>query len=95
MEIIKQNETYRLSDTTSDGWVMTGQANKSADGNLSVNFSVSKPGELAETVGDFNYGKYTGSDKVNISCNVAESDRDSFTAYSDKVVDTIIDYFNK
>lgn len=48
MEIVKQNETYQISDTNEKGWEMTGTASKDINGSLNINFTVSKPGELME-----------------------------------------------
>lgn len=95
MEIVKQNETFSLSDLTADGWSMTGSANKAVGGDLSLNFSVSKPGELMEEIGDFNYIKPFSNSKININCNVAEINRDKFMTYADTVIDTVIAHFSK
>ena len=95
MEIVKQNETFSLADTTADGWVMTGTANKTVGGDLSLNFGVSKPGELMEEIGNFSYTKPTGNSMVNINCSVTEPNRDKFMAYADTVIDTVIAHFNK
>lgn len=93
MEITKQNETYSLSDVTVEGWTMTGSANKSVEGEISLNFNVTKTGELAEMVGDYNYMKPASNDKININCNVSEADRDSFMTYADTVIDTVLAKF--
>lgn len=52
MEITKQNQTFNLKDTTSDGWTVS--ATQEVDGNTSINFSVSKDGELNNQVGYYN-----------------------------------------
>ena len=38
MEIVKQNETYQISDTNEKGWEMTGTANKDVSGSLTISF---------------------------------------------------------
>lgn len=52
MEITKQNQTFNLKYTTSDGWTVS--ATQEVDGNTSINFSVSKDGELNNQVGYYN-----------------------------------------
>lgn len=52
MEITKQTQTFNLKDTTSDGWAVS--ATQEVDGNTSINFSVSKDGELNNQVGYYN-----------------------------------------
>ena len=51
MEIVKQNETYKITDTV-DSWVMEGTASKDVSGAININFSVTVSGELSEYLGD-------------------------------------------
>jgi len=94
MEIVKQNETFQISEKAENGWEMVGTANKDVNGSLSINFNVTKPGGLSEQIGDCNYYKPQDSDRVSVSYNVEESGRDAFAAYLDKVVDTVLAHFN-
>lgn len=56
MEIVKQNETYKITDTV-DSWVMEGTASKDVSGAININFSVTVSGELSEYLGDCGYFK--------------------------------------
>ena len=93
MEIVKQNETFSLSDTTPEGWNMVGSASKSANGDLSINFSVQKIDEPTPEIGTFNYLK-PNIGNLNIHYSVMESNKDKFISYSNTVVTTILTNFN-
>ena len=41
MEITKQNQTFNINDTTSEGWTVSGSATQEVNGSTSINFSVS------------------------------------------------------
>lgn len=90
MEIVKTNEMYQISDTKEDkGWEMTGTANKDTIGSIGINFSVMKPGELVEEIGNGNYNREPGSDRVNISYSTYESKEDDFVAYMKEIVEAV------
>lgn len=95
MKIVKQNETYTISDNTESGWVMSGSASKDVNGSLNINFNVDKPGELSENVGDCAYSSGVDHDRVMVSYNVSEANRDAFVAYTDVVIDTVLDHFKQ
>lgn len=95
MNIVKQNETYAISDSTESGWVMSGSASKDVNGSLNINFNVDKPGELSENVGDCTYSSGVDNDRVMVNYNVSEANRDAFVAYTDVVIDTVLDHFKQ
>ena len=39
MEITKQNQTFKINDTTSEGWTITGSATQDVDGMANVNIT--------------------------------------------------------
>ena len=90
MEVVKTNETYRISDTKKDtGWEMTGTANRDTTGSIGINFSIMKPGELVEEIGHGNYNKELGSNRVNISYSTYESKETDFVAYMKEIIETV------
>ena len=90
MEVVKTNEMYQISDKKKDtGWEMTGTANRDAVGSIGINFSVMKPGELVEEIGNGNYNKEIGSDRVNISYSTYESNETDFVAYMKEIIETV------
>lgn len=93
MEIVKQNETYKITDSV-NGWEMEGQASKDISGQLNINFQVTVPGELAENLGDCSYSQASEHERASVSFSVAESNRDKFTAYMDTVIDTVHQHFS-
>lgn len=93
IEIVKQNETYRISETADNSWVMTGTAEHNVDGSCSVNFSVTKPGELMEDIGSCSYYKPAEQSMVSVNYNVTEANRDEFVAYTDTVIDAVLAKF--
>lgn len=94
MEITKQNETYTIQDNIPEGWSLLGSASKSINGDVAINFNISKPGELIEEIGTFNYDKSINNSRVNVTFNVSEADRDAFITYADTVIDTVLAHFN-
>ena len=91
MEITKQNQTFNLKDTTSDGWTVSGSATQEVDGNTSINFSVSKDGELNNQVGYYNYSiPKNGMANVNITSN--PESLDTFIDYAQTATQKIKDY---
>lgn len=96
MEIVKQNETYQISDTNEKGWETTGTANKDISGSLTISFAVSKPGELVENIGDCTYSKpFDDSGRISVSYSVSEVKRAEFVPYMDSVIDSVLQYLNQ
>ena len=96
MEIVKQNETYQISDTNEKGWEMTGTANKDVSGSLTISFAVSKPGELVESIGDCTYSKpFDTNGMISVSYSVSEVKRAEFVPYMDSVIDSVLQHFNQ
>ena len=91
MEITKQNQTFNISDTTSDGWTVSGSATQEVNGSTSINFSVSKDGELNNQVGYYNYSiPKNGMANVNITSN--PESLDAFIDYTQTATQLIKDY---
>lgn len=91
MEITKQNQTFSINDTTSDGWTVSGSATQEVNGSTSINFSVSKDGELNNQVGYYNYNIPTdGMANVNITSN--PESLDAFIDYAQTATQLIKDY---
>ena len=91
MEITKQNQTFNLKDTTSDGWTVSGSATQEVDGNTSINFSVSKDGELNNQVGYYNYNVPTDG-MVNINITALPENLDAMIDYTQTATQLIKDY---
>ena len=91
MEITKQNQTFNLKDTTSDGWTVSGSATQEVDGNTSINFSVSKDGELNNQVGYYNYNVPTDG-MVNIKITALPKNLDAIIDYTQTATQLIKDY---
>lgn len=94
MEIIKQNETYQISESTENGWNMLGTVSKDSSGSLNMSFAVGKPGELVENIGDFNYYKPLESEMISVNYNTTEVNRKEFTTYADTVISTVLKHFS-
>ena len=91
MEITKQNQTFNINDTTSDGWTVSGSATQEVNGSTSINFSVSKDGELNNQVGYYNYSiPKNGMANVNITSN--PESLDTFIDYVQTATQLIKDY---
>lgn len=96
MEIVKQNETYQISDTNEKGWEMTGTANKDVSGSLTISFAVSKPGEIVESIGNCTYSKpFDNNGMISVSYSVSEVKRAEFVSYMDSVIDSVLQHFNQ
>lgn len=93
IEIEKQNEVYRISDTAENSWVVTGTAENHSDGSCNINFSVNKPGGLLEDIGSCSYYKPVEQGMVSVNYNVSEANRDEFVTYVDTVIDTVLAKF--
>lgn len=92
MEITKQNQTFNLKDTTSDGWTVSGSATQEVDGNTSINFSISKDGELNNQVGYYyNYNVPTDG-MVNINITAIPENLDAVIDYTQTATKKIKDY---
>ncbi len=91
MEITKQNQTFNINDTTSNGWTVSGSATQEVNGSTSINFSVSKDGELNNQVGYYNYSiPKNGMANVNITSN--PESLDAFIDYAQTATQKIKDY---
>lgn len=91
MEITKQNQTFNINDTTSNGWTVSGSATQEVNGSTSINFSVSKDGELNNQVGYYNYSiPKNGMANVNITSN--PESLDTFIDYAQTATQKIKDY---
>ena len=91
MEITKQNQTFNINDTTSEGWTVSGSATQEVNGSTSINFSISKDGELNNQVGYYNYSiPKNGMANVNITSN--PESLDAFIDYAQTATQLIKDY---
>lgn len=91
MEIVKQNENYLITDKTEKGWTVTGNAVNEVNGSLSFNISVDS--ELGENIGNFSYSKWAENDNISVNYTVAEVNRDDLVAYSDTLIDWVLEQF--
>ena len=90
MEILKQNESFILKDTT-DVYVLNGSVNREASGSLHINFAVNNVD--ASHVGDCYYSRYAESDNVSFSMSCADESRDALYAYASSVIAFVLDNF--
>lgn len=90
MEITKQNETFNLTDTTEDGWVITGTATSDIDSTLSVNFYVNKDDD---SLGYYNI-HIPAVGMVNVSFSTMPTYYTAFTNYAQTALKLIQDYIN-
>lgn len=90
MEIIKQNESFTLKETT-EQYEMSGSVSREVSGSLNMHFNVNSVN--GERVGDCHYNKYGEAGDVNFGVNCSEENRDALTAYADSVVDSVLEYF--
>ena len=91
MKLIKTNENYSISDKTEQGWNVTGNASCEANGALNFNISVNS--ELGDHIGDFNYNRWVENDNISVNYTVAEENRDALVAYSDTLIDWVLEQF--
>lgn len=91
MEITKQNQTFNLKDTTSNGWTVSGSATQEVNGSTSINFSVSKDGELNNQVGYYNYNVPTDG-MININITALPENLDAVIDYTQTATQLIKDY---
>lgn len=81
MELIKENESYKIKDTKENGWVINGTVNKNINNSFNVNFSVSNPSEeLHSSIGD-GYYNMSAEGRVNSSFNVDVKNETEFIDY--------------
>lgn len=91
MEIIKQNQTFSINDTTSEGWTITGSATQDVDGYTTISLNINKDGELNNQVGYYNYSiPKNGMANVNITSN--PESLDTFIDYVQTATQKIKDY---
>lgn len=90
MEIIKQNESFALKETTAQ-YEMSGNVSREVSGSLNLYFNVNTV--EGTRVGDCHYNKYGESGDVNFGVNCSEENRDALTEYADTVVDSVLSYF--
>lgn len=91
MNIVKQNETFSLEETT-ELYQTSGNLIKDASGTFSIHFHVSRID--GTHLGDCDYNRYSDNTNVSFSMRCAEEVREEFTTYADGVVDSVIAYFN-
>lgn len=91
MEITKQNQTFNINDTTSEGWTITGSATQDVDGYTTISFNINKDGEWNNQVGYYNYSiPKDGMANVNITSN--PESLDAFIDYAQTATQKIKDY---
>ena len=91
MEITKQNQTFNINDTTSEGWTITGSATQDVEGYTTISFNINKDGELNNQVGYYNYSTpKNGMANVNITSN--PESLDAFIDYAQTATQKIKDY---
>ena len=90
MEITKQNQTFSISDTTSEGWIITGSATQDVDGYTTISLNINKDGESNNQVGYYNYSiPKDGMANVNITSNPESVD--TYIDYAQTATQTIKD----
>ena len=90
MEITKQNQTFNVKDTTSEGWAITGSATQDVQGYTTISFNINKDGELKNQVGYYNYSiPKNGMVNVNITSN--PESLDTFINYAQTATQKIKD----
>jgi hypothetical protein len=90
MEIVKQNESFILKDST-ELYEMSGSASRDVSGSLNVHINVNSVN--GERIGDCHYNKYGEGSEVNFGVNCSETNRDALTEYADVVVDSVLEFF--
>lgn len=91
MEITKQNQTFNITDTTSEGWTTTGSATQDVDGYITISLNINNDGELNKPIGYYNYSiPKNGMANVNITSN--PESLDAFIDYTRTATQEIKDY---
>ena len=91
MEITKQNQTFNINDTTSEGWTITGSATQDVEGYTTISFNINKDGELKNQVGYYNYSIPTDG-MVNINITALPENLDAIIDYTQTATQLIKDY---
>ena len=91
MEITKQNQTFNVKDTTSEGWTITGSATQDVQGYTTISFNINKDGELKNQVGYYNYSIPTDG-MVNINITALPENLDAMIDYTQTATQKIKDY---
>ena len=91
MEITKQNQTFNINDTTSEGWTITGSATQDVEGYTTISFNINKDGELKNQVGYYNYSIPTDG-MVNINITALPENLDAMIDYTQTATQKIKDY---
>ena len=91
MEITKQNQTFKINDTTSEGWTITGSATQDVEGYTTISFNINKDGELNNQVGYYNYSIPTDV-MVNINITALPENLDAMIDYTQTTTQLIKDY---
>ena len=93
MEITKQNQTFNIKDTTSNGWTISGTATQEVNGYTSISFNISKDGELNSQVGYYSYS-IPKEGMVNISMSAMPENIDTILSYAQTATQSVKDYLN-
>ena len=91
MEVTKQNQTFNINDTTSEGWTITGSATQDVEGYTTISFNINKDGELNNQVGYYNYSIPTDG-MVNINITALPENLDAMIDYTQTATQLIKDY---
>ena len=91
MEITKQNQTFKINDTTSEDWTITGSATQDVEGYTTISFNINKDGELKNQVGYYNYSIPTDG-MVNINITALPENLDAMIDYTQTATQLIKDY---
>jgi hypothetical protein len=91
MEIVKQNETFVLSDVT-DSFVMNGFVTYDEQGSADIHFNLQNVNE--EHLGTVYYTKTANDSVVNFNINCSEDNRNNLTAYVNTLIPEVL-AFNK
>ena len=89
MEITKQNETFNLTDTTDDGWVVNGTATNNLDSSVSVNLHINKD---SDSLGYYNISIPTEG-MINVNFSTLPTYYEAFVNYTQTALQLIQDYF--
>ena len=90
MEIVKQNETFNLTDTTAE-YVVAGSVSCEASGAIGIHFTVNTHDSIR--IGDCHYNKYEGHDSINFGLNTEEVHREALTQYATTLVNSVLNHF--
>ena len=89
MDIVKQNETFLLTDST-EAFTMNGSVTYEVSGGLNIQFNlINLEGEY---IVNCSYYKYVDNDKANFNISAPEERRAEFTAYADTVIASVFEF---